>query len=124
MEYSVVEKLRELRKSNNITQEQLAEMLDVSRSKVSSWETKRRDMSITEAVKLAAVYEASLDNIFGNENISSSQYAEISDKFIRNEAITLDEKIRIIELIRKSLQEKNIDKFYNEYIMTQNATKH
>lgn len=124
MEDSVVEKLRELRRSNNITQEQLAEKLDISRSKVSSWETKKRDMSMTDAVKLATIYEVSLDNLFGNENISSSQYAEISDKFIKNEAITLDEKIRIIELIRKSLQEKNIDKFYNEYIMTQNATKH
>ena len=116
--------IKKLRRERDITQEQLAEKLDISRSKVSSWETKKRDISITDAVKLANVYQASLDNLFGNENISSSQYAEISDKFIKNEAITLDEKIRIIELIRKSLQEKNIDKFYNEYIMTQNATKH
>ena len=51
----IVDKLKELRKNKKITQEQLAEKLDISRSKVSSWETNRRDMSITEAIKLANI---------------------------------------------------------------------
>lgn len=36
MDYIIMEKLKELRKSKKITQEQLAEKLDISRSKVSS----------------------------------------------------------------------------------------
>ena len=60
MDYTIIEKLKELRKSKKITQEQLAERLDISRSKVSSWETNNRDMSITEAIKLDNRYEFSV----------------------------------------------------------------
>lgn len=123
MNYLIVEKLKELRKNNNITQEQLAEELDISRSKVSSWETNKRDMSITEAIKLANIYEISLDNLFEIENINEMQYIEISDKFIKNPNISLAEKVRIIECIRDCLKQNNVDDFYENYKMTQNATK-
>ena len=43
-------KLKDIRKHKNITQEQLAEKLDISRSKVSSWETNRRDITMTDAI--------------------------------------------------------------------------
>ena len=36
-------KLKDIRKNRKITQEQLAEKLDISRSKVSSWETVKGD---------------------------------------------------------------------------------
>ncbi len=119
----IADKLRELRKSKNITQEQLAEKLDISRSKVSGWETNRRDMSITEAIKLSNIYDASLDNIFKIDNISEKQYIEIFNNFIKSKKISLKEKIIIIELIRDSLKQNNIDEFYEKYKMTQNATK-
>ena len=63
MDYLISKKLRELRKDRNITQEKLAEILDISRSKVSSWETNKRDMTITDAVNIANYYEISLDNL-------------------------------------------------------------
>lgn len=119
----IVDNLKELRKSKKITQEQLAEKLDISRSKVSSWETNRRDMSITEAIRLANIYDTSLDNMFKIDNISENQYVEISNNFIKSKKISLEEKIKIIELIRDSLKQNNIDEFYEKYKMTQNATK-
>lgn len=119
----IADRLKELRKNKNITQEQLAEKLDISRSKVSSWETSKRAMNITEAIKLANIYEISLDNMFEIDNISEKQYIEIFDKFIQSEKISLKEKIRIIELIRDSLKQNNIDEFYEKYKMTQDATK-
>ena len=118
-----MEKLKELRKSKKITQEQLAEKLDISRSKVSSWETNRRDMSITDAIKLAKIYEVSLDNLFEINKITEEEYLKISDKFLKSKNITLKEKIRIIELLRDSLKKNNMDEFYENYKMTQNATK-
>ena len=63
MDYLILKKLRELRKDRNITQEKLAEILDISRSKVSSWETNKRDMTITDAVNIANYYEISSDNL-------------------------------------------------------------
>ena len=120
----IADKLKEVRKSKKITQEQLAEKLDISRSKVSSWETNRRDMNITEAIKLADIYEISLDSLFEIDNINKKQYIDVSNKFIKNKKISLEEKIEIIELIRDSLKQNNIDEFYEEKCrMIQNATK-
>lgn len=123
MDYKIIEKLKELRKNKKITQEQLAEKLDISRSKVSSWETNRRDMSITEAIKLANIYEVSLDNLFEINKITEEEYVKISDKFLKSKNITLGEKVRIIELLRECLKKYNVDEFYENYKMIQNATK-
>ena len=123
MDYLISNKLKDIRKNNNITQEQLAEKLDISRSKVSSWETNKRDMSITEAIKLADIYKVSLDNLFETNNINEKEYLEISNKFLKNKEISLKEKIRIIELIKNSLKNQNIDELYQNYRMTQNATE-
>lgn len=123
MDYKIIEKLKELRKNKKITQEQLAEQLDISRSKVSSWETNRRDMSITEAIKLANIYEVSLDNLFEINKITEEEYVKISDKFFKSKNITLEEKVRIIELLRECLKKYNVDEFYENYKMIQNATK-
>ena len=123
MDYKIIEKLKELRKNKKITQEQLAEKLDISRSKVSSWETNRRDMSITEAIKLANIYEVSLDNLFEINKITEEEYVKISDKFLKSKNITLEEKVRIIELLREYLKKYNVDEFYENYKMIKNATK-
>lgn len=123
MDYLLSEKLKKLRKDNNITQEELAEELGISRSKVSSWETTMRDMSITEAIKIANMYEVSLDNLFGIEEISEKEYIEISNKFIKNKNIPLAEKVKIIEGIRDALKGNNIDELYESYKTTQKATK-
>ena len=123
MKEEIVEKLREYRTKKGLTQEELAEILDISRSKVSSWETNKREMSITEAVKISKIYEFSLDNLFGDKNVSINQYLEISDNFIENKGISLGEKIKVIELVKNNLKEKNVDELYENYKMTQNATK-
>lgn len=123
MDELIIDKLRQLRKSKNMTQEQLAEKIGISRSKVSSWETNKRCMNIIEAIKLAQVYEASLDNLFAIPEITAEEYVKISDKFIKDKRISFQEKVRIIELIRNSLKAKHVDELYENYKMTQNATK-
>ena len=80
-------------------------------------------MSITEAIKLANIYEVSLDNLCEINKITEEEYITISNKFIKCKNITLKEKIKIIELIQDSLKKDNIDEFYENYKMTQNATK-
>ena len=119
----IIEKLKKLRKSKKITQEQLAEKLDISRSKVSSWETNRRDMSITEAIKLDDIYEVCLDNLFEINKITEEEYIKISDKFLKSKNISLKEKVKIIESIRDALKQNNINEFYENYKMPQNGTK-
>ena len=123
MDYLIAEKLRELRKGRNITQENLAEILDISRSKVSSWETNKRDMTITDAINLANYYEISLDNLLNIKPMTEKEYIEISRKFLKNKSISLKEKTKIIQMVEESLKCENIDELYENYKMIQNATK-
>lgn len=123
MDYLISEKLRELRKDRNITQENLAEILDISRSKVSSWETNKRDMTITDAVNLANYYEISLDNLLRVNPIKEKEYIEISYSFFKNKSISLKEKTKIIKMMEESLKCENIDELYENYKMTQNSKK-
>lgn len=119
----IADKLKELRKNRKITQEDLAEILDISRSKVSSWETNKRDMTITDAVNLAEYYEISLDNLLNVKPIREKEYIDISYKFFKNKDISLKEKTKIIRMMEESLKSENIDELYENYKMTQNATK-
>ena len=115
MKRNIVDKLIKLRKDKHMTQEKLAEKLDISRAKVSSWETNRREMSITEAIKLAEIYDVSLDNLFEIDDINEEQYIDISEKFIKNKKISLKQKIEVIECIKECLKKNNIDELYEKY---------
>lgn len=57
-------KLEELRKEKGITQEELAEVLDVSRQTISSLENGRYNPSILLAFKIAKFLELSVEDIF------------------------------------------------------------
>lgn len=109
-------KLKDIRKHKNITQEQLAEKLDISRSKVSSWETNRRDITMTDAINLVNLYNISLDNLFNPKPLEEKEYIELSERFFRNPDIKLKEKVRIIKLIENSLKNNNINELYENYI--------
>lgn len=119
MEPIISDKIRNIRKFNKLTQEEFAEELDISRSKVSSWERTKRDMTITDAIKFAKRFHLSLDNFLEIENISVEEYIEISDKFFKNKQISIKEKTKIITIIDDNFQKGNIKEIYNEYKMTQ-----
>ena len=80
-------------------------------------------MSITEAIKLANIYEVSLDNLFEINKITEEEYVKISNKFLKDKNITLEEKVKIIELLRECLKKNNINEFYENYKMNKNETK-
>lgn len=56
-------RLYELRKSKNITQEQLSEQLSVSRQSVSNWELDKSLPDMDKLLTLAVIYDVSLDYI-------------------------------------------------------------
>lgn len=59
------QRARGIREDKNITQDQLAEMLGVSRATVNRYENNKTDMKLTYAIKLAKTYNISLDYIAG-----------------------------------------------------------
>lgn len=57
------ERLRQLRQSAKYSQEQLAEMLQVSRQAISKWESGQATPEIFNIIKLAKIYGVSTDAI-------------------------------------------------------------
>lgn len=63
------EKLQELRRNRNLTQEQLAEQLYVSRTAISKWESGRGYPSIDSLKEISKFFSVSLDELLSSEEI-------------------------------------------------------
>ena len=68
--------LKVLRVLKGVSQEKMAEDLNISRSKVSSWETGRREMSLYDAIVISDYFEVSMDNLF-NKKDETTEYLHI-----------------------------------------------
>lgn len=55
--------VRKLRQSQKLTQEQMAQKLNVSRQTISSWENNRNLPDLEMVVKISRIFELSLDNL-------------------------------------------------------------
>ena len=64
--------LKELRKEKNVTQEQLAEQLNVSGRTVSRWETGNNMPDISLLVEISELYEVSIPEIINGERKSEN----------------------------------------------------
>ncbi len=57
--------LRELREEKELTQNELGKFLNVSRQAVSSYESEETEPSINNLIKLATIFNVSLDYLLG-----------------------------------------------------------
>ena len=78
--------LKELRNEKNVTQEQLAEVLNVSGRTVSRWETGNNMPDISILVDIADYYDVSISEIINGERKS-----EIMEKEVKETALTLSD---------------------------------
>lgn len=67
MEFS--EKLQQLRKLNNLTQEQLAEQLFVSRTAVSKWESGKGYPNIDSLKSISNLFSVSIDDLLSSDEL-------------------------------------------------------
>jgi len=65
------EKLQELRKDKGLTQEELAEILYVSRTAVSKWESGRGYPNIESLKEISKFFEVSIDDLLSGEKLLS-----------------------------------------------------
>lgn len=63
------EKLLTLRKANNLTQEQLAEKLEVSRQSVSKWESGQAVPELEKIITLSAIFDVTTDYLLKSSEI-------------------------------------------------------
>lgn len=66
--YDLGQRLRELRKSKQMTQKQVAERLHISASAVSGYEGNIKTPSVDMLVELARLYNVSTDYLLGVDN--------------------------------------------------------
>lgn len=62
---TLASRLKELRLSNNLTQEQIAQKLNITRNAYTLYETGKNNPTIETLKKLADIYKTSIDYIVG-----------------------------------------------------------
>ncbi len=67
--------LKELRLNKNLTQQQVASLVGISKAMISSYELNTREPSLTILMKLAALYKVSVDSLLGLER---GKYLDVS----------------------------------------------
>ena len=61
------EKIKEIRKMQNLTQQQFAEKIFISRNAVAKWESDRGYPDIQNLITISEVFEISLDDLIKND---------------------------------------------------------
>ena len=62
------QRIRDLREDNDMSQKQIAELLNISQTAYSKYELGKRNMPIQSLIKLARFYNVSLDYLVGETN--------------------------------------------------------
>ena len=99
------DKIKKIRTDNNLTQEQFAEKLYVSRTAVSKWESRKGYPSIDSLKYMSKLFSISIDELLSSEEILD--IAE-QDKQQKLKKVTLKAPVPMkhqmsISLIRKAL---------------------
>ena len=114
MNNSIATQLRVYRVINNVTQERMAEDLHISRSKISSWETCRRDMSMTDAIIISDYFDASMDNLYNQKNLSSEEFCKMAKRYFENEKISIEEKNNVLKTLYEYRTQGEINELFSE----------
>jgi len=94
------ENLRTLRNNKRLTQEELAELLDVSRQAVSKWESDNGYPEMDKLIKLSLLFDVSLDNLMQTqiiEDFSNSTDRNLKDNKNRLFSVVLLKESTIFE---------------------------
>lgn len=100
MTNKIAKKIRILRKSRGLTQQQLAELLGVQRATISNYEIGRRSPHIKELEKLADILGVNLE-YFGVLNNDLDELIAKARVVFDDDEITTDEKAKVYKEILK-----------------------
>ena len=110
--------IAEKRKENKLTQEQLAEQLNISKNAVSKWERGLNLPDVSIMQDLCKILNITLNELFIGEKILDDKYKEVADKnllnVLENSSFTLKEKI---DFYKKKWKKEHISKFIMCFII-------
>lgn len=94
------ERLKRIRNRNGYTQEELSEKLLIGdRIKISRIENGKQSMTVNELVKFCSFFNISLDVLINDEKLNSEEYLILSDRYLTNDDIEIEEKREVIKKI-------------------------
>lgn len=97
MNIKTANRLCELRKAHNLSQEELASKLGVSRQAVSKWERSESSPDTDNLIQLASLYNISLDELLnGEEAISLIEENKESYDVIKGKMVELDDGYKVL----------------------------
>lgn len=73
MKYNLGQKLKEIRQEYNLTQPEMAKILNVSNGIISGWENNKYEPKASYIKKIATTFGITADEILGIENIDKIQ---------------------------------------------------
>lgn len=97
---NIAERLKDLRKKAGYSQEQVAEMLGISRQAVSKWESAQGYPDIENIIRLAQIYQVSTDHILLSAEAKASPMPVDTERQTKRELHPMTRKtICIIAII-------------------------
>ncbi len=93
---SISVKIQQLRKSNGLSQEQLAEKLDVSRQAISKWESGVTFPDVEKIVLISELFNISTDYLLKDEN--TVKCGEVTQQCVQ-----VPQKIYIVDINKRKL---------------------
>ena len=90
------EKILTLRKANNLTQEQLAEKLDVSRQSISKWESGQATPELEKIVEMSTLFNVTTDYLLKS--------SEIDDLSVKTEMLERQQQTILIREQKRQIR--------------------
>lgn len=93
--------IKELRKEKGLTQEQLAEQLNVSRRTVSRWETGSNMPDLDVLIEMADYYEIELRELLDGERKSEKMNKELEETVLKVVEYSNEDKLKVTKRMHK-----------------------
>lgn len=95
-------RLKIIRQNNSLTQEELAKKINTSRSNIANYENDKNMPSIDILVKLANIFDCSIDYLIGNDTKSNIEHKNTLEKELFDLDLTEEEFNQIINNVTKN----------------------
>ena len=94
-------KLLDLRKANNMSQQELADKLGVKRQTISQWELEKTYPDIKTAKKIASLFDISIDELANNDFVSSNNIDSLKKEmtYFNNKLERYQKKYNLIFIV-------------------------
>lgn len=115
--------IAKIRRQNNLTQEKVAEVLQISAAAVSKWENGHTLPDITLLPELAKIFDCTIDHILLAER-ERKESSEMTNKTDQKRTTNVDPNFALADQIIKLIEGKNMIGMNDQTIMNAFSAKH